>query len=169
MKIITNLSALGLEYPHMDASSSVWADFKKEVIAELTSAYDGEKNDAEAYLPSFEDFWDIRYGVKDSGFIKNTASLWNAEIKTTFCNSVNHVCENNLSVDTLHVRDSTTYSMMKAAMELHDRWSAFSDHGVYLENECGYPYFRCFLDSKTEADIQNHPEEYIVVTVYPKG
>lgn len=169
MKIITNLSALGLEYPHMDASSSVWADFKKEVIAELISAYDCEKDDAEAYLLSFEDYWDIRYGAKDPGYIKSIAALWNAEIKTVFCNSVNGVCDNRLSVDTLHVRDSTTYSMMKAAMELHDHWSAFSDHGVYLENECGYPYFRCFLDNKAEEDIQKHPEEYIVVTVYPKG
>lgn len=169
MKIITKLSTLDVEYPCENASTTAWQELMGEIISSISMNYTAETGCGEAYLPVFSELWDIQYGCKNPDIIKRTANSWNGEIRTAFYNCVNKVFENGFSIWTMHVDDDVTFSMMHAAMELNDNWHAFSDHAVYLENDCGYPYFRCILSPQQEKDIQEHPEEYILITVNPKS
>lgn len=171
MKIITKLSELGLVYPTEwtdNPTDADWDAFKKDVIAGITDAFDSEKHYENTHLLEYPEFWVIHYGIKEPDFVKNVAENWNDEIKTEFCNCVNKVFDEPKSIATLHMRDDSTYNMMTAAMELQDHWSDFANHGVYLKNECGIPYFRCILEGGYEDDILSNPAEYIVATTYPK-
>ena len=61
------------------------------------------------------------------------------------------------------------YSLLGAASEMNDDWYDYADHAVFLEDANGDRTFRCVLQPFDLDNIQRDPEEYAIVTVFPKS
>ena len=93
---------------------------------------------------------------------------WVGEIQKGFVRALSQVYSPDINPEDLPVDDTDTYELQKAARELDNNWFSYSNHGVYLENDQGYPYFRVIPNEEQVAKIEAHPEKYFILQVYVK-
>ena len=163
MKIITRLKDLGIE---VETDKS-----KGEAIQLIFEALqDGFQNQAdnEAYFsePFLEE--NFVFGCDAPDKVRLIAHSWNEDIKNQFVRSLTALGCPGIALKNLPMDTPETYDMQKAARELNNNWWAYADHGVYLNNEIGFPYFQVILTDKVQADIMKNPSEYIVADLYVK-
>lgn len=163
MKIITRLADIGME---------VETDIPKEeavqlVFEALQNGFQGQANDEAYFSESFlkESFV---FGCDAPDKVCQIACRWNEDIKIQFIRSLTELGCPSVGPENLPMDTPETYSMQKAARELDNNWWTYADHGVYLNNEAGVPYFQVILTDKVQADIMKNPSEYIVAELYVK-
>lgn len=164
MDIFTTFSALGVEEGCRDL---------EELFQAINSAFNDEARDKETYL--YENWEENRFcfGNEVPELVKNRAEAWNREIKAQFMTALDRVTRfaergRMPEADELPMDTADTYLLRAAAAELDNSWFDTAEHGVYFENDCGYPYFKVQLQDAAIADIQTHPEKYLIITVSPK-
>lgn len=163
MKIIARLADIGME---------VETDIPKEeavqlVFEALQNGFQGQANDEAYFSESFlEESFIFGYHAPDK--VRQIARSWNEDIKIQFIRSLTVLGCPSIGPENLPMDTPETYSMQKAARELDNNWWTYADHGVYLNNEAGVPYFQVILTDKVQADIMKNPSEYIVAELYVK-
>lgn len=163
MKIIARLADIGME---------VETDIPKEeavqlVFEALQNGFQGQANDEAYFSESFlKESFIFGYHAPDK--VRQIARSWNEDIKIQFIRSLTVLGCPSIGPENLPMDTPETYSMQKAARELDNNWWTYADHGVYLNNEAGVPYFQVILTDKVQADIMKNPSEYIVAELYVK-
>lgn len=171
MRIITNLEALDIDQEYLEAMQAGPADMdqiRKWVFAALSEAFNDQSHDKEAYLcESYTDEYFI-FGAVSADEVLSIVQNWNLNIQAKFITALKDMKVNETTPETLPIDNFQTYDIQKAARELDNNWWDYADHGVYLPNSQGYPYFRVTLEKEELEDILKHPEQYIIVDVYVK-
>lgn len=163
MKIIARLADIGME---------VETDIPKEeaiqlVFEALQNGFQGQANDEAYFSESFlEESFIFGYDAPDK--VRQIARSWNEDIKIQFIRSLTALGCPSIGPENLPMDTPETYSMQKAARELDNNWWAYADHGVYLNNEMGFPYFQVILADREQADIMKNPGKYVVAALYVK-
>ena len=166
MFVFAQLNALGL-----DANSIITADeetlatVREEIFGTLCSEIDNESGVENDFRCSYPDDLTkaIRFGEEAPAELSLKATNWNNDIRKMFHRNlravVNHFeTKGEYPVDTL-----STHELLLAVKELDNRWSRSSTHGVYADNGCGFPYFRCTMNEEQLVSIVTHPEEWVFV------
>ena len=171
MRIITNLEALDIDQEYLEAMQAGPADMdqiRKWVFAALSEAFNDQSHDKETYLcESYTDEYFI-FGAASADEVLSITQNWNLNIQAKFITALKDMKVNETTPETLPIDNFQTYDIQKAARELDNNWWDYADHGVYLPNSQGYPYFRVTLEKEELEDILKHPEQYIIVDVYVK-
>lgn len=163
MKIITRLADLDIE---VTSEMS-----KKEVIQEVFEAlqvgFQDHAADGAYFSESFSED-DFVFGFDAPEEVCQTARSWNQSIKMQFIRSLEALGHSGMEPEKLPMDTPETYNMQKAARELDNNWWTYAYHGVYLNNDMGYPYFQVVLTDKVQADMTQNPGDYVVVDLYVK-
>ena len=163
MKIITRLADIGFE---------VETDIPREeavqlIFEALQNGFQGQANDEAYFSESFlkESFI---FGCDAPDKVRQIAHSWNEDIKIQFIRSLTALGCPSIGPENLPMDNPETYSMQKAARELDNNWWTYADHGVYLNNEMGFPYFQVILADRVQVDIMKNPGKYVVADLYVK-
>lgn len=163
MRIIANYESLDLEVkPEMSKDEIIQLIFKA-----LQSAFQDQVNN-EAYFSEMISGDSFVLGSVSPDEIRKIARTWNQDIKNQFIGAFKDLGYNAAEPEKLPMDTPKTYTMQKAARELDNNWWAYADHGVYLENEMGYPYFQVMLSDSVQKDMLDNPDNYIVADLYVK-
>ena len=172
MKIITSFAALDLSPEDFPAEFDQFAgeDFQRIQNALIDAYADSssgssicEQNEPENFL----------FGRFSGSQFRKLVDDWNVEIKRAFLQALKGLCpslsegrmpdEGSLPTDC-----SETYILAGAARELDNVWYDYANHGVYLPNELGWPYFKTMLADYEKAQMFDNPSDYLVVKVSVK-
>jgi len=171
MRIITNFEALDMDEELVEQIRNGIADMeeiREVVFGSLESDFDDATSTSDAYLSDDYSEDDFTFGILNRDALISIAKTWNPEIKEQFAQAIKKVWNDNMTAEQLRLDTSDTYEVSCAARELDNHWWYGSNHGVYLPNECGYPYFKVILSESVMKDILRSPEQYIVIDVYVK-
>lgn len=177
MEIITKLSTLGIcadeTVPSAEDLKSARDAFIKSVFNVIAEEFIDKSASSGAYF--YEDYSPEHYhfGALEPDYVKAKAKAWIQEIRKEFADALSALCDGAVldgivDVSRLPVDNDKTYRVANAARELDNNWFSYAEHSVYLENECGYSYFRVMLTDAETADIIAHPERYVVIDAYVK-
>lgn len=175
MKVITNVKALGLgDYDY----ETPFAEFLKtadrdtvllDVFSSIKEQFDDQADNSSAYLHD-QDATDLQdeviFGAEHPEEILKIAKGWNQDINKQVLDAIKEALPplERGEMDSQH-----TYRLSCTARMADDHWFCFSDYATYLESkECNYPYFQVLLKGAEIEDITANPENYIIITVYPK-
>lgn len=171
MFILTSLDSLSLDIDDFPATKDELTDEHYQLVFDIIkSAYEDSANDGEATL--YESIYEntFIFGAFEPEKLIERVAAWNAGIRADFIRALKPIApfidgpdENKLPMD-----DDTTHAIACAARELDNIWFDYADHGVYLENEFGYPYFTTILAPHIEGFIKADPGDYLILEVSPK-
>lgn len=141
----------------------------QRILDALSSGYNDNATDPESYLYTESlDPDDFIFGFKTPDGLVAEIGRWLLDIKRNFKNCLDRVYTPGMDPGELKEDTTETYGLQKAARALDNSWHSYSDWGVYLENGCGYPFFSVFPDPNQMRQIQDAPEEFLIVDVYVK-
>lgn len=167
MEIFTSFRSLGLSKD--DIKNGRYEKAISDVFDVLSDSFEEASGDTGAYLSDNQDQEKYRFGAIEPEYIKATAITWLDAIKNEFLGALDGLTTEHGKIPTaneLPVDDSKTHRVSIAARELDNVWSPYGNHGVYLDNESGYPYFTVQLSKSNLADILENPDDYIVVSAF---
>jgi len=160
-----------------DEAKSVPDDILKELFNAIKMEYEEAANDKEAYLVDCFSDKNFLFGLTEPEKLTERALAWNGEIKKALYDSMAAVldeAEANAKRDGLGIVNGLvldtqkTYALSDAAREADNRWYAYAGHAVLFPNSSGYTYFQTIIPDAYLEDIKANPQDYVVVTVYPK-
>lgn len=164
MQIITNFESLGIELePGMPKE-----EVSQLVFEALQSGFQDHINH-DAYFSESYTADNFVFGFGSPENIRSIARDWNQDIRSQFVSALKALGYTDQAPEKLPMDTPDTYTMQKAARELDNNWWAYADHGVYLNNEMGYPYFQVILSDKAQKDMLDNPDKYIVANLYVKN
>ena len=137
------------------------------VFDALQSGFQDQVNNEAYFSESFSESSFIPGSVSPDE-IRKIAHTWNQDIKDQFIGAFKDLGYSAAEPEKLPMDTPETYTMQKAARELDNNWWAYAYHGVYLENEMGYPYFQVMLSDSVQKDMLDNPGNYIVADLYVK-
>lgn len=152
-------------------------DIMSMLFGYIKMGYKVAAHDEELYLRDGFDDGQFLFGLTEPEKLIKRALAWNGEIKTALFESMLAVLSeaeanakrDGLGIDNGLVLDTKkTYVLSCAAREADDHWYYYADHAVLLPDSAGYTDFRTVLPEEYLRDIQENPQDYVVVTVYPK-
>lgn len=138
------------------------------IIKTLSEAYNYQASDPESSMGGDGSMTSVIFGALDPEKLLESIHNWVGEIQKGFVRALSQVYSPDINPEDLPVDDTDTYELQKAARELDNNWFSYSNHGVYLENDQGYPYFRVIPNEEQVAKIEAHPEKYFILQVYVK-
>lgn len=163
MRIITNFKSLDIELePELSQTEVI-----QLVFDALQSGFQDQINNEAYFSESFSESSFILGSVSPDE-IRKIAHTWNQDIKDQFIGAFKDLGYSAAEPEKLPMDTPKTYTMQKAARELDNNWWAYADHGVYLENEMGYPYYQVMLSESAQKDMLDNPGNYIVADLYVK-
>lgn len=180
MHIITSFETLGIdlndfgldEFTLKDMGEDIRDDMQRELFVAVKSAYSSAVVGTDYYL--YENYEDIRFlfGAITPAALLEKVDSWNKDILSAIVPALFNagiVSKDGLvSPEGIQMNTPGTYELKKAVRELDNDWFPLAYHGVYLENEVGFPYFTVQITKKICSKIKKHPEEYFIVEVLPK-
>lgn len=175
MQIIANIKALGLDN---EVGTTPFSEFLKNTDREglLTEIFDGIQDQfddqadvADAYLSSMDPSdveENITFGAEAPEKIIQIAKDWNQ----TILNMVLAATKKALPfLERGELDGQHTYELSCTARMADNHWFWCADYATYIASEDHqYPFFCVLLEPKDVEDIEAHPENYIVLDVYPK-
>ena len=178
MKVLINLLQAGI-LPENQGVEDMrpWLDSyldeaKDEIFDFIQSEYNLQVDIGDAYLSPATSDEDYLFGANGAETLIECMECWNDSIRKEFEAALQRLHrtaeEEGPHYKGLPLDTTDTYRMKKAALELDNSWSAFSEHGVFVPNEFGNVSFTCILQDEQIDDIRRYPELYAIVTVYPK-
>lgn len=158
-------------------SGRVPNDILKDLYSSIKMEFEEAAQDKEVYL--YDGFTDDQFlfGLAEPEKVAKRAREWNGEIKTALFESMLAVlseAEANAKHDGLGIPDGIvlntdkSYALSCAAREADNHWYDYAEHAVLLPNSAGYTYFQTIIPDEYLKDIQQNPQDYVIVTVYPK-
>lgn len=171
MRIITNFEALNMDKEVLEQIRNGTADMeeiRQEAFDSLKSSFDEAVSASDAYLSNDYSEDVFTFGILNHNVLISIVKTWNQKIKEQFAQAIKKVWNDNMTAEQLRPDTTATYEVSCAARELDNHWWHGSNHGVYLPNECGYPYFKVILSESVMEDILRNPERYVVIDVYVK-
>lgn len=171
MFILTSLDSLNLDIDDLPATKEELTDEHYRLIFDsIKSAYEDNANDDEATLYEliYEDTF--IFGAFEPEKLIERVTAWNADIRANFIRALQPVAPfiDGPDQDKLPMDDDTTHAIACAARELDNVWYDYAAHGVYLENDMGWPYFTTLVDKYSEECIKACPANYLIFEVTPK-
>lgn len=171
MLILSGFSALDIEQPTKeDLEDGLPTELITEIVSALSTAYDDECTDKSSYL--YEDGVtadSFLIGAYDPAKLLEKVAQWIPDIQKAFVIALNAVYTPGMAPTDIKVDTTATYDLQKAAQQLDNNWYSYSDYGVYLENNQGFPFFRVFPDEDQMARVKEHPEEFFLVDITVKS
>lgn len=171
MLILSGFSALDIEQPTKEElEASMPAELITEIISALNTAYDDECTDKASYF--YEDGVtadSFLMGACDPDKLLEKVARWIPDIQKAFVIALNAVYTPGMAPTDIKVDTTATYDLQKAAQQLDNNWYSYSDYGVYLENNQGFPFFQVFPDDNQLARIKENPEEFFLVNIAVKS
>lgn len=174
MLILTSLDALSLTRDNFPENLSDMEEGHYQLLFQnIQEIFSDECHDPETYLGDAFDRDSVVLGVYEPDKLIEAVSSWNGSIKKAFVAALRGVLPDTGTIETIDVESipmdtAKTYELSCAARELDNHWFGYAEHGVYLPNEMGYPYFTTILDPYDEESVKAHPEEHLLLSVYPK-
>lgn len=172
MKIITSFEALDIDSEIVAAMQSGTADMDQVryiVWESLKALFEDYSDDSGTYIASVDLADNFVFGALEPQKMVEAAKSWNLDIKKQFLAALGKLgTVDPAAPEQLPLDNSETYDMHKAARELDDNWWCYAEHGVYLPNNYGYPYFTVILKDAQAADMAAHPEDYVIYNAYIK-
>lgn len=173
MLILTSLDSLSLTRDNFPEKLDDMEEGHYQLLYHsIQGIFNDECRNPDAYLAGF-DKDDIVLGIFEPGKLIEGIASWNNSIKEAFIEALKNTLPDMRTIDAINaeniVMDTTeTYELSCAVRELDNHWFECAEHGIYLPNEMGYAYFTTILDPYDEENIKAHPEEYLLLYVYPK-
>lgn len=175
MLIIANLSALGIsDGVQTGRLSKMLKQVGRDVVAqEVYSAIVSQFNDqaecvdASLYNPSAEELSNnIVFGFEDPKTVTETAAQWNEKIQQQVLGAIKSALP-ELEQGVLDTQK--TYALSCASRMADNHWFWTADCGTYINHKDEwYPIFKVLLNEEDVEDIAAHPQQYILINVYPK-
>lgn len=165
MDIIISLSALDIDVNLQDMEKA-----RNEIFKAILQEYEDSATDKEISLSSYWNENNFLFGITDSERLIQRVLGWKNEIQAEFIRCLRVVCPNGKIPEPgeLQIDSTATYQLVCATRELDNTWFDNAEHAVYIENEHGYPYFKVLLQDSEIEDIKEHPENYVILTVFIK-
>ena len=167
-----NLRQMDIE-DEFDAEGNPTPDFLSRIIQAIAHEYEDRATDPEAYISTELTPENCVLGSREMVRLLQHVSKWNTDIRERFLRCVDAVCKVS-TFGGLPTEDqlppmggAETYDMACAAREMNDDWYDFATHAVFLEDSNGTREFRCVLRPFDLINIQKHPSEYAIITVFP--
>ncbi len=168
MKILLHLFALDHD-PEIGVA-------KEQLAEDLVETFGNELESGSDIKCSVHDpKTDVILGCEDPETIIETAKGWNTEIKRKFVDAVNGLLPDGLATsahpdivavaDSLSMDTQGTYAVSIAARAMDDHWHVFSEYGLYLPNDIGWPCWSVVLNEPVLNDIVEHPDAYAIVNL----
>jgi len=162
-----------MEYPDGEAIRKELAEnsesFRKEIFSYIQSEFDDDSRTGDVYLYEDTNEGNFVFGADAPETMRGMAAAWNLKIQTEFLDAVTALkAVKTHDATMLPTNTNLTYCVRQAAEELDNHWTPFGAHGILMDNEVGFSYFSCLMQPKWLNDIQEHPENYVIVHVTPK-
>lgn len=174
MKIITSFAALDLDPTDFPSELDQFSteDYQR-IMDALMDAYADAATGTASNLCEHPAPDAFLFGAFAKDDFSQAVEGWTAEIKQTFLRALTCLCpsleQGRLpSMDELSTDSATTYALSGAARELDNVWYDYAEHGVYLPNTLGWPYFRTLLTDEEKNFILANPNDYLIAKVVPK-
>lgn len=176
MQIITNIQTLKLQdeigpmvvmFPEflkgIDLESR--GDLLDAIFTKIQERFDAQTDDRTAYLAEFGPD-NIMFGAEAPGEITQIAQGWNQNIIDMTLAAIKKALP---LLEKGELVGPHTYDLSTTARMANNHWFWCSDYAVYIsdENEPA-PSFKTLLSDYAIEDIKAHPENYIVLNVFPK-
>lgn len=103
------------------------------------------------------------FGSEVPGLVALTARTWNGTIRQTLAGKAVVLAANaekEFSLDS-----DFTHDFYLAARAADNKFSAYGTCGVLADNGCGWNAFSTILTDEKLAQVEEHPEEWVVLTV----
>lgn len=103
------------------------------------------------------------FGSEVPGLVALTARTWNDTIRQTLAGKAVVLAANaekEFSLDS-----DFTHDFYLAARAADNKFSAYGTCGVLADNGCGWNAFSTILTDEKLAQVEEHPEEWVVLTV----
>ena len=174
MLILTSLDSLSLTRDNFpEKLDDIEESHYQLLFHSIQGIFNDECRNPDAYLSDAFDKDSVVLGIYEPDKLIETVSSWNDSIKKAFVAALRGVLPDTGAIETIDVEsipmDTTkTYELSCAVRELDNLWFEYAEHGIYLPNEMGYAYFTTILDPYYEESIKAYPEEYLLLSVYPK-
>ena len=118
----------------------------------------------DAYL--IDEHEDCIFGMDAPAQLLEVATRWNADIQEAFQNTLDHLLEEAKELGAFPLDNGTTYLHRKAALALDNQFYEYGDWAACLGEE--QYYFNTLVSQEELLEIQMHPENYALISVYPK-
>ena len=167
MKIILRLEDIGISLDENIKPGAIPDAIYEEVYSAVQTEYEDASQGSDAWL--YDDSGDkdnFLFGLDSPDALKKIAAEWNSDIQKELARCIEKLTFQ--SPDEIQLDTSLTYDLSKAAREADGHFFPYAEHGVLVDNGCGYTYLRTIISEAYLKDIMNVPECYCVVTVYPK-
>jgi len=181
MYIVTSFEALGYDLaelgiekitPELADQEDIMDALRHYIFRAIELAYLDETTESDWYLyRSYVKDQFIFGGINPDAFIADVKN-WNQEIFNALKPALMAAGildkDGRYTPDKVQMDTTNTYAAKKAMREIDNDWFPAADHAVYLNNENGLPWFTVQLKEKDISDICLHPENYLIIEVYPK-
>lgn len=167
MLVFTQLSAVGVD---VDCVQFTDTETRWEIFRAICSAYYDQTHGSEdCVYESPDDIEEVVLFGKDAPVeFALKAANWNDEIRKAFHVALQAVRNQAGKTGEYPLDTLDTNTLQNAVCELNNHWSSRAEHGIYADNGCGYPYFKCTMTDETLKSIVGHPEEWALVEIYVK-
>ncbi len=180
MYIITSFEALcvdlndfGIEKLTPEhAAMDILDDVRHDLFEAITDVYCDAVAGTDYYL--YENYEADRFvfGGIEPEVLLNEVNSWNKNILAGIGPALHNarVINKNGQFSPAEIQMDTlaTYELKIAIRELDNDWFPLAHHGVYLENEFGFPGFAVQVADKVHTAIIAQPEKYLIINVMPK-
>lgn len=168
MQVLFSAAAVGVDL------AALPKDIHEEalhIFNNISVEFNSMADDNETYL--CEDWSQSRFllGKNEPKKLLEQVRSWNRDIEKEFLEATDallQVSKTGKLPEHVTMDDLVSYRMRKAVCELDNHWTAFGEHTVYVENDNNYAYFSVLVKDNVLADIEEHPENYGIVEVFPK-
>lgn len=179
MKVLVDLSVLGIEIPEKNASPIKIDEIKQAILLALSAQYDEQKLNEGQYLRTLpKDSWCI-FGSLAPGILLDEVRNWNKGIVLRARREltiIQDILERAIQADTADAYQSVIgtgpdIAAADAMDELSNTWHPYANCATCLEkyDGSGYYYFSVAL-SKEESDrVMNDPANYAIIEASPEG
>lgn len=171
MLVFTQLSAVGADVDCIrSADANALNDIRWEIFRAICSAYYDQTSGSEDGVYDSPDDIDevVRFGKDAPVEFTMKAVNWNDDIRKAFHKALQVVLAQAEKAGEYPLDTLDTHALQNATCELNNHWSSRAEHGIYADNGCGYPYFKCTMTTETIKSIVGHPEEWALVEIYVK-
>lgn len=171
MLVFTQLSAVGVDVGCIQPTDTYSLnEARLEIFRAICSAYyDETRGSEDRVYESPDDIEDVvRFGKDAPVEFAMKAVNWNDDIRKAFHKALQVVLAQAGKAGEYPLDTLDTNTLQNAACELNNHWSSRAEHGIYADNGCGYPYFKCTMTTETIKSIVGHPEEWALVEIYVK-
>lgn len=179
MEVLIRLSDIDIDPESVNIGEDRYVedDIRRDIFNFVKMEYENATQNTESYFYEDYGFCPFLFGLVEPDNLIDRVLRWNDEIRDALCKAMTDVfdqakantkdSEEQLASGIVLDTDKT-YALSQAAREADNHWFDYAEHAVLLPNSCGYTYFQTILPDEYLKDIQQNPQDYVIVTVYPK-